>query len=86
MKGESNVELTLKQLIVRAGNMRPQENIDIYLDPLTRFWYILPSMEIKYWIPSGATFIGKGEAKDLLYIIETFMSHAVRQLIREEKV
>lgn len=77
-------ELNLEQLLSSAKRMPPKDCIDIYYDPDTHYFYVNPFDMISFWLPVGASFICREEAKDVRYGIEKFISQAVHKLIRED--
>ena len=79
-------ELNLQQVLTRSKQFPQDATLDVYYDPDTHYFYIYPYNVLQYWIPTGASFIGRGPAHDTRLTIEIFISNAVRKLIREEQV
>lgn len=82
----ADVQLNLSQVLTRATQLPQDETFDLYYDPDTHYFYLYPYNTLKYWIPLGASFLGRGRAENMRLTIESFIGNAVYRLIREVRV
>jgi len=76
-------ELDLEQLLRTAKAMRRKEDIIVYYEPFTHYFYLYPADVMIFDLPKAACFLCRGPAKDLCYNIEKFISDALHKMIKE---
>ena len=72
--------LNLETLLTRCKDLDPNEQIDLYFDPTTYFFFIHFRGVMPFWIPRAATYMLSCEAGVIRIHIAQFLSQAIIKL------
>jgi len=76
--------LNLKQLLATVENLGPNDEFQLYYDPVTSFFFINYQDVIPFWIPRGAFYIGKCKPCNVLSGIEKLIAYAIKKLTESD--